>query len=115
VHELAICQDLLAQLEALARTHHASLATRVVVGIGPLSGVEASLLERAFSIARAGTVAERATLAFEELPIRVRCRQCGRESEGRPNRLDCPACGDFRTELVTGAELMLMRVELEDE
>jgi hydrogenase nickel incorporation protein HypA/HybF len=113
MHELAICQSLIDQLETIARERDAVLVTSVIVGIGPLSGVEARLLKNAYPVASAGTVAENAELVIESLPVRVKCPSCNSESEVPPNKLVCKQCGDWRTTLVSGDELMLMSVELE--
>ncbi len=45
--------------------------------------------------------------------MRVRCRTCKAETDAEPNRLICASCGDFRTELLSGDELLLVSVELE--
>ncbi|MCK5001509.1 MAG: hydrogenase maturation nickel metallochaperone HypA [Gammaproteobacteria bacterium] len=113
MHELSICQSLMAQVESIALEHRAQSVTSVVVAMGPLSGVEAQLLKNAYPIASAGTVAENAELIVKTLPIRVKCNQCGSESDATPNKLICKQCGDWRTTLVSGDELMLMSVELE--
>jgi len=113
VHEFSVCQDLLRQVEDLARAHNARTVSAIHLRIGPLSGIEASLLEQAFTVARAGTVAAAAVLATEALPIRVRCRSCGASGVASPNRLVCGACGDWHTELLSGDELLLASVELE--
>ena len=113
MHELAICQSLMSQVETIALERNASSVTSIVIGMGPLSGVEAQLLKNAYPIASAGTVAEHAELVIEYLPVRVKCGQCGTESEALPNKLVCTQCGDWRTTLISGDELMLMSVELE--
>ena len=113
MHELAICQSLIDQVESIALERNALCVTSIVVGIGPLSGVEAQLLKNAYPVASAGTVAEHAELIIENLPIRVKCSLCGSESDALPNKLICKQCGDWRTTLVSGDELMLMSVELE--
>lgn len=113
MHELAICQSLMNQVESLAFEHRAQCVTSIVVAIGPLSGVEAQLLKKAYPLAKAGTVAQQAELIIENLPIRVKCSICKTESEALPNKLVCNKCGDWRTTLVSGDELLLMSVELE--
>ncbi len=113
VHELSICHSLLAEVATVASRHGAEAVTSLTVGIGPLSGVESGLLERAFSLACSGTVAEGALLLFETPPIQVRCRTCAGVSVAAANRLVCAHCGDWRTELISGDELILMSVELE--
>lgn len=113
MHELAICQSLMNQVESIAAERNAQSVTTIIIGMGPLSGVEAQLLKNAYPIASAGTVAENAELIIEYLPIRVSCSQCGCESDALPNKLVCKECGDWRTTLISGDELILMRVELE--
>jgi hydrogenase nickel incorporation protein HypA/HybF len=113
MHELAICQALMDQVEHIAAERNARSVVSIVIGMGPLSGVEAQLLKHAYPVASAGTVAEGAELVIEKLPVRVRCTQCGTESDALPNKLVCKACGDWRTTLISGDELMLMSLELE--
>jgi hydrogenase nickel incorporation protein HypA/HybF len=112
MHELSVCQALIDQLEALASEQRAGRVARVVVGIGPLSGVEPELLRHAFPVAAAGSVAEDAELVIEQRPVRVHCPQCGQDSDAAANRLICASCGDWRTELLSGDELLLMQTEL---
>jgi hydrogenase nickel incorporation protein HypA/HybF len=114
MHELAICQALLEQVEAIARQRAARVA-RVRVAVGPLSGVEPRLLERAYPLACAGTVAEGSELAIDEVPVRVRCRDCGAESAASANRLLCGVCGGWHTGLAGGDELLLINVEICDD
>ena len=114
MHELSICQALVAQVERIARERDARV-TQVHVGIGPLSGVEARLLADAYPLACAGTAAEGSDLKVETAPVRVRCRLCGAESDATPNRLLCAACGEWRTDLISGDDMLLLRVTLETE
>ena len=113
MHELAICQSLMDQIENIALERNAKTVTTIIVGMGPLSGVEAQLLKNAYPIASAGTIAEHAELIIEDLPIRVSCSKCGCESDALPNKLICKQCGDWQTTLISGDELLLMSVELE--
>jgi len=112
VHELSVCQALISQVEAVARERGASGVNSVLVRLGPLSGVEAPLLEQAYPLACAGTVAEASRLLIEAAPVRVKCETCGAETEAAPNRLICATCGDYHTRLLSGDEMMLMSVEL---
>ena len=113
MHELAVCQGLMGQVEQIARRENAERITRILLSIGPLSGVEATLLRDAFPIAAAGSVAEDADLVIAEQAVKVKCLSCGAESAASANRLLCAACGDYRTRLVSGDEMLLMSVELE--
>ena len=110
MHELAICQALIGQVSDVARKERAAAVSDIYVCVGPLSGVEAPLMENAFPLAAAGTVAGDARLHLEAMPVRVRCEQCGAESEAKVNCLVCGECGDWRTTLLSGDELVLRRV-----
>ena len=112
MHELAVCQALMEQVENIAFEEQAAQVMAIHLGIGPLSGVEPRLLEQAFSIARAGSIAADAELVVKSMPIQVSCKQCGQLTEALPNRLVCGACGDWRTSLISGDELELTHVEL---
>lgn len=113
MHELAICQSLIQQLNEIASEHPASRIAAVHLQIGPLSGVEPRLLQEAFPIASAGTVADGAELNFQNSPVRIRCPECGNEQASNSNQLSCESCGNWQTELISGDEMILQRVELE--
>jgi hydrogenase nickel incorporation protein HypA/HybF len=112
VHELAVAQALVEQVDAVIRQHQASSATAIRVRIGPLAGVVPELLASAFPLAAAGRRMAGAELEFALAPIRVRCQACGAETEAAMNRLTCGACGDWHTQILSGDELLLESVEL---
>jgi hydrogenase nickel incorporation protein HypA/HybF len=113
MHELAICQALMTQVQQSAANHRAAAIERVVLAVGTLSGLEPPLLQRAFEIARAGTLAAAAVLEIQTCPARVHCRTCGAHSEVAPNRLLCAVCGDWRVTVTGGDELTLLSLELQ--
>ncbi len=113
MHELSICQSIIEQVTDIAQQNNAQSVIKIVVQIGPLSGVEAPLLERAFPIASAGSVAQDAILEMQLLPIRVRCNICSNENEATISKLLCSACGSWQTSLLSGDEMLLKSIELE--
>jgi hydrogenase nickel incorporation protein HypA/HybF len=113
MHELSICQALLDEVEQLARSRRARRVLRIAVDIGALSGVEATLLERAFTVARAGTIAADARLELRTPPLWVRCRRCERQRQAMQPQVACDACGEARVEPCGGDELLLRQVEME--
>jgi hydrogenase nickel incorporation protein HypA/HybF len=112
MHELSICQALLDQVERIAAENGANAVERILLRVGPLSGVEGSLLQHAYPLAAAGTIAENAELVIEAAPVRVACSDCGAETDAIPNRLLCGDCGSYKTRLVSGDELLLANLEL---
>lgn len=112
MHELSICQSLLSEVKRVAAANDATDVSKIVVAVGPLSGVDAPLLARAFDTARMGTIAEDAMLEVEIVPAVVWCETCAIETPVAANALLCGSCGSWRVELRSGAELLLTRVEL---
>ena len=113
MHELAVAQALVEQVEGVIRQHRATRANLVRVRIGPLSGVVPELLGSALSLAAAGSRMEHAVLDLVAAPITVRCQTCGADTDAAMNRLVCGACGDWHTQITSGDELLLESVELE--
>ncbi|MDO9219517.1 MAG: hydrogenase maturation nickel metallochaperone HypA [Thiobacillus sp.] len=112
MHELAVAQALVEQVDAVIDQHGATLASLIRVRIGPLAGVVPELLATAFPLAAAGSRMEHAQLEFSHAPIQVSCLTCGAETEATMNRLICGACGDWHTQIMSGDELLLESVEL---
>ena len=113
MHELSVCQGLIRQVEKIAAQNNALAVDRILLKVGPLSGVEPDLLEHAFSIAREGTVAAKAKLDVETGPVRVSCRVCKGGGEVAVNRLVCPDCGDWQVNVTEGEEMLLLSLEIE--
>lgn len=112
MHELAIAQSLVREACRVAAENRARKIEVVSILVGPLSGVEPPLLERAFSVARSGSPAHEARLTIATGPIEVHCSKCGAQTQAAPNKIVCGACGAWQVQIVTGDELVLSRVEL---
>ena len=113
MHELSVCLSLLEQVQAIAAERDAHQVIRIELKVGPLSGVESALLRNAWPLAAAGTIAVDAELIIDEADIVVRCTTCKAETPALANRLVCGDCGDFRTTVISGDEMILQSVELE--
>ena len=113
MHELSLCQALIRQVKSLAAKHDAQRVVSIVVRVGPLSGVVPELLEHAYRIASADTIADTASLVVEPSPVRVVCTECAVESEVACNKLLCGGCGGWRTRVVSGDEIVLASLEIE--
>ena len=113
MHELSVCQAILDEVGSLAAKRSAISVSGIHLSVGPLSGVESGLLHQAFPLATAGTVAAGAELHIRETPVRIRCSRCDAEMEVPPNRLLCRHCDGWQTDLLSGDELVLDRVEMQ--
>ncbi len=112
MHELSLCFALLEQVETLAAQHRAIRVERIVVQLGPLSGIEPSLLTTAWPIAAANSLAATAVLDIMISSVRVYCHDCGAESDVTANNLCCGVCHSYHTQVRSGDELLLAQLEL---
>ncbi len=115
MHEFSIAADLLEAALAVIRTHGGQAIERLHVRIGCLRQVVPEALLFAFDALTPGTLAEGATLTWEEVPSCIRCRGCGTIFVP-PERWfwSCPACSTPGGEVLAGEELVLERVTLKE-
>lgn len=107
MHETAIVTGLIRILEQQAARHGAQRVSRVIVKVGRLRAVEPQQLRSCFALFAEGTVAEGAELHIEELPVRARCKACGREFDVPRYRFECPGCGGSDVDVTQGQELYI--------
>ena len=119
MHELSIAMRIVDIAAEIAAEETApGKGARVVavhLTLGPLSGVVTEALASAFEFARADSPLESARLVIEETPITVRCPQC-RETGAVESlmHLRCPRCGTPTADVVTGRELEVTSLEIEE-
>ncbi len=111
MHELSVCQALLIQVADIAEARGAEAVDCITIQVGPLCGTEPALLFNAFMTMRSG-ISAAARLRIKRCQVRIHCLECGSDSETTPSRLLCGHCGGWRTRVIAGEELHLLKVEL---
>lgn len=114
MHELAVAQGLLEIIEAEARPYKGARVTRVMLRIGKLSTVVPEALRFAFEVVTKGGIAEGAILQIEEVPTKIHCHVCQETFITEDPFLICPKCGGCDCELVSGRELEIEAMEIDD-
>ena len=112
MHELSIAQ---AVVTIASRHADGRRVRRVELTVGHLRQVVPTALEFAFILLTDGTELEGAELVIEEVPVTGRCRACDAETTMSDFPLRCAACGGLDVELVSGEELLVDALELEEE
>jgi hydrogenase nickel incorporation protein HypA/HybF len=112
MHELSLIREMLDIALATAETQRARAIHRIHVRVGGMSGVVPEALSFAFPIAARGTLAERAVLDIEMIPVVAFCSNC--ESNFAPSDVVylCPQCGEPSGEICSGNELSLHAMEI---
>ncbi len=113
MHELAITQSMLDLALEQARKAQAKQVTQINLVIGEMSGVVCDSVEFYFNILSQDTIAHRASLSFQQIPIQLRCRRCGTVFSPSEPPWACPSCRQWDAEVVTGRELYIDSIEVE--
>lgn len=112
MHELSLAQGII----DIVREHApgSGVVRSVKVRVGEVSGVVIDSLEFCFGAITKETPLEHARLDIERLPFVVSCRSCSRESRTEPGFPLCPNCGSAETSIVSGTELQVVEIEVDD-
>jgi hydrogenase nickel incorporation protein HypA/HybF len=113
MHELSIVASLFEILEAKARENQATKIVGVRLKVGKLAGVVPEFIASAFDIYKQDTIAAEARLEIEEVPLKLRCRDCAAEIVKEEYSLLCPSCGSTDLEMLEGMDLFLDKIDLE--
>jgi hydrogenase nickel incorporation protein HypA/HybF len=113
VHELSICQSMMDVVDRAMADHPGARVQRIFVDVGRGSTVEPFLLREAFEIAATGGPYEDTELVINEIPLVGRCRTCGRTFEYKEIALGCPHCESTSVEIVSGMELNIRELEID--
>ena len=112
MHELAIAESVV----RIAADHaDGRRVTRVYLKVGHLRQVVPSALAFGFELVAQGTAVEGAELALEVVPATGLCRNCGEETRLQTFPLQCGACEAFDLQVLSGEELYVESLEMEEE
>ena len=114
MHELALARSLIEMVDDYAHANGARRVTRVRIRVGVLSALVRAL-HVSFRAASRGTSCDGAVLEIEEVPLTVYCRFCDDvKAPSGPYNFRCPVCGHATPKLVTGREMQLVSITLDE-
>jgi len=107
--------SVLEQAEESARAVEALRITSIRLVIGTMSDVLPEAMEFAMEALSPGTMAEGSALSIELRQPRSRCLACGMEFDHDRYHRTCPACDALSCELISGRELYIDFIEVEND
>lgn len=113
VHELAVTQSVLDIALEKAKEAHATRVTGINLVIGEMSSVVDDCVQFYFDFLSQDSIASGATLSFERIPAKLRCRQCGHSFTPDEPPWSCPTCHQWDVEILAGQELYIDSIEVE--
>lgn len=118
MHEIGIASSILEAGHKETALRPGSRLVGIGVRVGVLAGVDIDALRFAFDCLVAGTEDAEVVFTAESCPRINQCEACGCEYPSPPavSMLDapCPQCGGCRTRFVSGDQLDLNYVEVEE-
>jgi len=116
MHEFSLCEGLVkAVLQELARLGTPSpRLLKVMVRAGSLQNIVPENMEQAFLVLTRDTPAAGATLELRMPPTCCKCKNCGWQGEIAGSFFVCPSCESISLEIVSGRELVLEGLKVED-
>ena len=113
MHEVAIAESLLnIAVENCQKQGYKGIEL-IRVKIGKASGVMPDALLFAFDAMKEGTIAEKALLTIDEIPVSGFCRNCKSDfSVDEAYIISCPQCGSFDLRVDAGRELNIDEMEV---
>jgi len=114
MHELSIANSILEAVRKERERLNGARVTKVGVRIGELAGVDPEALSFGFEILVKDSGLEPLALDIESVPRRHECSHCRHVFTVVDYRVDCPACGSTETRCISGDELDLAYLEVEE-
>jgi hydrogenase nickel incorporation protein HypA/HybF len=118
MHEVGIASSILEAGHQEAARRPGAKLMGIGVRIGILSGVDIDALRFAFECITADTEDKKVVLTAESCPRRNRCQDCAHEFTSPPaspfTDAPCPRCHSARTSFVSGDQLDIAFVEVEE-
>ncbi len=87
--------------------------TRINMVLGELSGIVDESVKFYFDFLSKDTAASGASLCFEKIPTRLRCRHCQAVFPPQAQDWSCPDCHEAGIEIISGRECYLESIEVE--
>ena len=115
MHEMGIAMQIV-EIAAASIPEHLknSRVQGVYLKIGKLSSVVPDSLRFCFDIVSKDSAVAGATLYIEEIPVTARCKSCDNHWTIDVPAFSCPGCGSGTIELISGQELDISSIEVED-
>ena len=113
MHELSITQHILDWALKEAKKLDAVRIRRIHLVLGPFCGIVPQCVQMYMELLAEGTIAEGVVIDADTLPLKVLCRDCGRESQITRRHIACPFCGSLRLKILSGKECLIDSLEVD--
>ncbi len=114
MHELGIANSVLEAVKTEVARYPGTFPCKVGIRVGELAAIDQESLRFCFEAITRETEFESLALEIEVCPRRHRCINCKHEFAVVDYNFRCPQCASLETEHISGDELELAFVEVEE-
>jgi len=116
MHEMGIAMQVVEIAAASIPEHLKNCRVQgVYLKIGKLSSVIPDSLRFCFDIVSKDSAIAGAKLYIEEIPVTAQCKSCDNHWTITGPAFSCPQCSSGKIELISGQELNISSIEIEDD
>lgn len=114
MHEMSVAAALLEAVEHETSRYPQAQVLTVYVQVGRLRQIEPLALEFCYQTGVRGTRLEGSEIDIETIGASAACDSCRTEFAVEDEWFECPSCHGLETRLLTGKELTLSSIDLEE-
>ena len=114
MHEVSIAQEIIDIVRNYLPDDKDTSVKSVKVAIGEFSSIHAESLKFGYKVLTKDTNLQNSFLNIENIPLTVKCHECGAESILGEPLFFCPDCSGSKVEIISGTEMKVVEIEIYD-
>ncbi|MBD3380089.1 MAG: hypothetical protein GF408_06480 [Candidatus Omnitrophica bacterium] len=114
MHEIKFAENIVKTLEPVVKDPGIGNVKKICLEVGKMHYIVPEILETGFKGTPRSRKLRRAELEIKVLPLKVRCRNCSTEREVEEMDFTCGSCGKSDTEITSGKEFTISKIEYSD-
>jgi hydrogenase nickel incorporation protein HypA/HybF len=112
MHELSIAEEIISVVRSYLPGENNTNVKAVRIKIGKLSNILPESLLFCFNASIERTELEGAKLEMKFIPLTILCAECGKVTEPEDYIFACSFCGSTNIKVISGDELQIEEIEL---
>jgi len=115
MHEVSIARSIIDEVKKSCSRKILVRIEKINIKIGQATCVSPESLDKAFTALKKDTPLENAELNIKKIPLEIKCRECRKKTrDAQWPVLLCGSCSSNSVDIITGRELRIDTVEIDD-
>lgn len=113
MHEMEITQHILQDVLTTAQNYQAKRVTEITLALGPFCGFVPECIQMYMDVIAQDTMAKGVKIKVNEIPLKVLCNSCHKESQIDRKHIECPYCHSIDLKRLSGKECVIESIKVE--